>query len=90
MPFNDNHQFAWFEFYETVSLESSVLRGSANNDLTGLETSKIRNPRFQHISMYYSYLVSWYMGYCWEVDPPYVWLLEIFYFGYFPIYIVYS
>ena len=32
-------------------------RGSANNDLTDFETSKIRNPRFQLIS-YYSYLVQ--------------------------------
>ena len=30
---------------------SSLLRGSDNSDLTGLETSKIRNPQFQHISM---------------------------------------
>ncbi len=37
--------------------ELVCLRGSDNSDLTGLETSKIRNAQFQHISMYYSYLV---------------------------------
>ena len=33
------------------------LRDSDSSDFTGLETLKFKNPPFQHILMYYSYLV---------------------------------